>query len=435
VWRFVVVGVLLAFYGSLFGRFAAMLDGLSTSIAPQETWEKLQAAADAFLKQKATYQLDQASVAGANASSGRLADAAGELASGQAEFIGGLLIDAVVTLVILAGEAAFRIVGTFGQVLSMLLYVLGPLAIAASVPRASDAGAKWFRVFVSVLVWPLISALLVGLLSEYALKALAPQSGYDAAYKSIALSGLLCVTAFAVPMIASALTGAGLGAVGAGWSSMGAWAAAATSGARAAGGVAGLGSPPFSPPGSGGQGGGGGRELSGRGSSAPLGSSGVAEGGVPAGGQTRASLGSGASDGSSGSPVRSASPSRSFESTSSQGAGASAGVPASSEPTAPLVQPLPFLGQSGEVALWPSQDSIPTVRPVPLAPRAPSGGAAFRPEPEAMTRTARIYGGRFSGEALPQNRSASHVRAGGAPPAQRVVSVLKRESVRLPTKR
>lgn len=377
VWRFVVVGVLLTFYGSLFGRFAALLDGVSSSIAPQETWQKLQSAAGAFLKQKANYQLDQASVAASNATSGRLVDAAGEFASGQAEFIGGLLIDAVVTLVILAGEAAFRIVGTFGQVLSMLLYVLGPLAIAASVPRASDAGAKWFRVFISVLLWPLISALLVGLLSEYALKALAPGSGYDAAYKSIALSGLLCVTAFAVPVIASALTGASLGAVSGGWASMGAWAAAAASGARAVGGAAGLGNSRFPPSGSNGQGGSGGREAGNRGASAPLGTSDATGSAETRSDAPASSLSPSKSSGPMSPPPARvmAFPRRPNEAASSASV-VFAASPAWSELTAPMAQPPRFMAASEAAPpLAPSQDSIPTAKPTPLMKHARRQGA------------------------------------------------------------
>lgn len=237
VWRCLVVVVLLFSYSAVFGGLYGLLDGVSKSVAPADTWDKLLAKMQEFMADKAAYQAQETVAA---ARRGSTADAAMSWATGSVDGLGGVLIDAVVSIILLAGEASFRIVGTFGQVLSLLLYVLGPLAIAASVPRGSDAGMKWLRVFVAVLLWPLISALLVGLLSEYALDALKPQSSYEAAYKSIGLAGILAVTAFAVPVIASALTGAGMGAVGSGWSSMGAWAGAATGGVGAAAAVAGL---------------------------------------------------------------------------------------------------------------------------------------------------------------------------------------------------
>jgi hypothetical protein len=232
VWRFIVVGILLVFYGRLFGQFAELLSGVAQSIAPADTWTKLQQASKAFLEDKARYQAQQMA---AEAASGSVGGVVAEYLTGNVDALGGALIDSVVSLIILLGQASFRIVGTFGGVLKLLLYVLGPLALAASVPRGSNAGGQWFRVFISVLLWPLISALLVGLLTSYALEALKPQSSYDSAYKAIAFSGLLVVTAFAVPTIATALTSAGLNAVSAGWSSINAWTGAAVSGVAAAG--------------------------------------------------------------------------------------------------------------------------------------------------------------------------------------------------------
>lgn len=237
VWRFLLVGILLTFYPPIFGRLASMVDGVSRAIAPAETWDKLVKASSAFLEDKAAYHAKETAAAIDKGAT----DTAMALVTSQVDALGGVLIDAVVALVLLAGQAAFRIVGTFGQVLALLLYVLGPLAIAASVPRGSDAGTKWLRVFVSVLLWPLISSLLVGLLSTYALEGLKPQGSYESAYKSIGLSGLLAVTAFAVPVIASALTGAGLGAVNSGWASLGSWTRAATGGLGASASAVGLG--------------------------------------------------------------------------------------------------------------------------------------------------------------------------------------------------
>jgi hypothetical protein len=226
VFRSALVLVLLTFYGKLFGALMGFSSGLAARIAPKETWEKLKAATQVFLDDKARYQAQELLAA----KSGSLTDGVMAYVAGKADAVGGALIDAAVSLILLLGEASLWIVGTFGQVLGLLLFVLGPLAIAVSLPRSSDVGTRWFRVFASVLTWPLISALLVGLITEFALKALKPQSSYESAYKCIALAGMLCVTAFAVPVIASALTGAGLGALGAGWSSLSAMGSAATGG-------------------------------------------------------------------------------------------------------------------------------------------------------------------------------------------------------------
>lgn len=395
VWRFLVVFVLLTFYGNIFGAFSSMISGLADGIAPQDTWEKLQQATQAFLNDKATYAANQMK---AEANSGRTSGVVAEFITGQVDAMGGALLDAVVTLIVLAGQASFRIVGTFGEVLKLLLYVLGPLAIGASVPRGSSAGTQWLKVFISVLMWPLISALLVGLLSGYALEALKPQNSYEAAYKSIVLAGILAVTSFAVPVIASALTGAGLGAVGSGWSSMNAWAGAAASGASA---IAGGGHKPMQmpngPPGPippaapranpGGNGGGGGAlQSSARsdGGSAAANAPSASLAGAAAPAWARQSAGSIAPAQASVSPLADAAASRDV----AQRGGAEF-PPAA--PQAP--QPPPFLWSQGAVAPGGggALADAPTAPPVPLAgpaalPSAAPSSAPPRIEPVAGPR-------------------------------------------------
>lgn len=143
----------------------------------------------------------------------------------------GFLLDTAVTLIILLGQAAHWIVATLGKVLSLLMYVLGPIALAAAVPRGSDVGARWFHISLSILAWPLISSIIVGLTARYALQGLTVTSTYTAAATSIGFAGVLCVTSFAVPLVATSLIGGGFQAVGAGWAALGAAAGAVTGGA------------------------------------------------------------------------------------------------------------------------------------------------------------------------------------------------------------
>lgn len=374
VQRFIVIFVLLSFYGQIFGSLAGMLNGAANSIAPTETWAKLQEATKAFLEAKAQYQdREMGGTSGAG-------NTAMQWVAGQVDALGGTLIDSAVTLIVLGGQAAFRIVGTLGAVLSGLLYVLGPLAIAASMPASSDAGTKWLRVFVSVLSWPLISSVLVGLLTGYALQALKPNDSYEAAYSSIVLAGILTVTAFAVPVVASALTGAGMGAVGAGWSSLNAWSgAAATAGAAMAGGGAAAGmlqrapSAAPMPQGGGGGGGGGGAGGGGLQSSAP--SAGVGGGDWSARERdlnpawaAKASVGSIA-------PAQAAvSPARDVAAAAEIANGGGVNFPPS-EPAQP--QPPPVAWSQGGIVPGGPDDSTPTQKPSP----APLPGPAARPTP------------------------------------------------------
>lgn len=420
-WRTVVVVVLLAFYGAVFGGLAATLDGVSRSIAPQETWAKLASATEAFLQSKADYQAKEMGAAAANRD---VAGLAMQHATGQVDALGGMLIDAVVALILLAGQAAFRIVGTFGQVLTMLLYVLGPLAIAASVPRGSDAGTKWLRVFVSVLLWPLVSALLVGLLSEYALKALAPQDSYESAYKSIALAGILCVTAFAVPVVASALTGAGMGAVGSGWSSMNAWSGAASAGGRAAGSVAGVGGKhagaqlPALSMGSAGGGGAGGAGGGGAGgglqSAGVVGGHGAARFATPLS-ETREAPALGgdakpprwAAGGVGSIAPAQASVSPAADAAAGRDVAAGGGIDFPRQGAEVPVQPPPFLWSGGGISPASADDSVPTLKPVllpgPAAAPAPRVGVQLSPARKA------------AGGLAPAAAGAAGPSAGGLP--------------------
>lgn len=394
VWRCLLVVLLLFSYGAVFGGLYGLLDGVSKSVAPTETWDKLLEKTQEFLTDKATYQAQETLAA---AKSGNAFDAAAAWGTGSVDGLGGVLIDAVVSLILLAGEASFRIVGTFGQVLSLLLYVLGPLAIAASVPRGSDAGMKWLRVFVAVLLWPLISALLVGLLSEYALEALKPHSSYEAAYKSIGLAGILAITAFAVPVIASALTGAGMGAVSSGWSSMGSWAGAASGGLGAAATVAGLqkGRGGFTPaaqvpgmsPHVGSSGGGGGLQSAGVVGGAGGGVGGGGGGGSASPGWARAGVGSIAPAQAGVSPAADAAAARDVAS------GGGVDFPAA-QPAA--VQPPPFInGQpwsEGGISPAAHDDAVPTMKPValpgPAAPPPRGGGLGAGVNRSAAARVA-----------------------------------------------
>ncbi len=422
VWRCLVVVILLFSYGAVFGGLCELLHGVSRSIATQDLWEKFTRSAEAFLADKKLYQEQQV---GAEMKSGNVGSAAAEQMAGSLDGLGGALMDVAVALVLLAGQAAFRIVGTFGQVLSLLLYVLGPLAIVASVPRGSDAGTKWLRVFVSVLLWPLISALLVGLLSEYALDALKPHSSYEAAYKSIGLAGVLCVTAFAVPVIASALTGAGMGAVSSGWSSMGSWAGAASGGIGAAAAAAGLQSgrggvaPPMPPVGMGPQ------ARSGGGGGGGLQSAGVV-GGVGGG---VGGAGGSASPGWARGGVRSIAPAQAGVSPAADAAAArdiasGGGVEFPVAQQAP-VQPPPFINDKpwseGGISPAAAEDAVPTMKPVALpgpaaAPVAPlrqhSHGAGVRP---ASARTEVANGKPVGAVGQPARRAPAGARGDAAP--------------------
>src|SRR5204863_58261 len=62
--------------------------------------------------------------------------------------------------------------GALARVLEVLFFVLGPLALVFSIPRPSDLGARWFRIFVTVVSWPIFSGLILAIVTTMGLKGM-----------------------------------------------------------------------------------------------------------------------------------------------------------------------------------------------------------------------------------------------------------------------
>jgi hypothetical protein len=214
VFRALVVLMLLAFYGKLFGSLFGLAEGIAGRVAPREVWEQFTQAQSSWLN------------AVENSTKG------GPMGASLGGALEGYFFDSLVALGLLLGQASLWLINTFGRVLAALLYVLGPLALVFSIPRSVDSGGRWFRVFVSVLCWPVLSGLLVSLSVSFGLQGSgggqSAGEGSGRAFEAVALAGLMGVISFAVPVVASALVGGSLGAVSAGWASVAAWSAPAT---------------------------------------------------------------------------------------------------------------------------------------------------------------------------------------------------------------
>ena len=393
IWRLLIVMALLAGYTQIFSTVMAMTSGIAAQIAPTEIWSRLSDATVKFLEAKRQFQMREL-VGGAKA--GSVGDTALGYVGLNLDTLGGSMLDTLVTMIVLTGQAMFRVLGTFGNVLAGLLFVLGPLSIVLSVPRGSDTGMRWFRVFASVLSWPIISALIVGLVVEFGLKTLTPTSSYEAAFNSLVLSGILCVCAFAVPTVASALMGSGLGALGTGFASMQSWMAGtvgrAATGAAALAGVAGF-------AGNAGAGGGGG--SSGRLASAGQGDAGRHNAATRRGASFNGNppLGGGegrsGSGGSAGRPASAGgvSPEVAAElhgNVAGDSPVAPQGVPISPGP-AGLDHPMRVAGDETVIAPHPSGEEGPTVRifvnrpsPAPVARGINAAAPVGRPNPPRL---------------------------------------------------
>lgn len=228
LWRTAVVFALLTsvpfsdghrtLYGTCVGAMAGLSDSIASSLAPKDVWSKFKAVNQEWMDQLSAAQKDGASdseVFGAG--------------------LGGLIFGALIGIAMLIGQASMWVLQELAKVLVTLLYALGPLALAFSIPRVSDSLQRWLRTFVSVLAWPVISAVLLAIITNSGLQGL---KGLSPAFASIATALLLSVCACAVPVIASSLVGGGMGAIGGGLATLAQAGSAAAGVGAAAGGAA-----------------------------------------------------------------------------------------------------------------------------------------------------------------------------------------------------
>lgn len=224
LWRAAIVLALLApvgsqtLYGRLCGTLAGLSDGMASSLGPSDPWGE-------FEKTATKWQEDL--------SKAKAADEDGSIAAQ----VGGIFFASLISLSLLLGQSALWVMTQFASVLVVLLYALGPLALVFWLPVKSDSLGRWLRTFVTVLTWPVMSALLLAIITRASLSGL---NGASPAFASLATALLLGVTAFAVPVVSSGLVGGSMGAIGAGMSTVmqtaGLGAGAATGALSAAGG-------------------------------------------------------------------------------------------------------------------------------------------------------------------------------------------------------
>lgn len=207
VQRAVIVLALLVFFPTIFGTVIRSTDGLATQLTPPDVWEKFWQASANYLQANYDGSKDPsvAQVQGAEAEPGFL-DSVANAAKYAGRLAGGGIFNAFLTMAMLICQGLHWVIGTLAHVLIALLYVVGPLALVGSIPKASGVGGRWFLTFVTIAFWPVISALLLAITSELGLQAFLAQG----AFGSLASAMLIAATAVATPSIASALIGGGV---------------------------------------------------------------------------------------------------------------------------------------------------------------------------------------------------------------------------------
>lgn len=195
VWRFLIVAFLLTSYRQVFGTVVNIASDLSKAVSPDVVATKLG-------REMATRA--QGYWGARPSSAGAPAEAAAS-ATPALPLIGSLLFQAMVGFLALLGLLAHRVIVWLAGVLVLLCYVVGPLALAFSVPRQSGIGFRWFSEFVSFCTWPVLSGLLLSLVSAMGLHLDGGSPGQS--LESVAISLIFLLTGIATPLLAQRFIG------------------------------------------------------------------------------------------------------------------------------------------------------------------------------------------------------------------------------------
>jgi hypothetical protein len=207
-WRVVVVLLLLWNYQAVFGGVVGLLDGLERQVAPPSTWK-------AFIEEATEMREALEDVASNGEKAGAQAGSAGAIVS-EPSGITAWAYDALIACIQLVAEAAVFLVNWLSRILTATLFVIGPVALVAGIPRVSSTGTRWFVRFVTIASWPVFSGVLLSVLVT-----LGAQGAVRRTYLECLVAALvMLVTALATPLLASHVIGGALdNAASHGWSS------------------------------------------------------------------------------------------------------------------------------------------------------------------------------------------------------------------------
>jgi hypothetical protein len=207
-WRVLVVLLLLWNYQAVFGGVIGLLDGLERQVAPPSTWK-------AFVKEAGDMRKALEDVASNGERPAKADGSAGSLAS-EPSGITAWAYDALIACIQLVAEAAVFLVNWLSRILTATLFVIGPLALVAGIPRMSSTGSRWFLRFVTIASWPIFSGVLLSVLVTLGAQGAARRTYLECLVAAL----VMLVTALATPLLASHVIGGALeNAAGRGWGS------------------------------------------------------------------------------------------------------------------------------------------------------------------------------------------------------------------------
>ena len=197
-WRLVVVLFLLWNYQTVFGSVVSLMDRIDREVAPPSTWQAF--SAEVASMQKALEDMaasGQASQAGANGT--------GAAASPPSTIVS-WAYEALISCVELVAEGVVFLIRWMSRILTATLFILGPLALVASIPRASHTGTRWFQRFVTIASWPVFASVMLSVMVTLAAQGAARHTYLECLVAAL----VMLVTSLSTPTLASHVVGGAL---------------------------------------------------------------------------------------------------------------------------------------------------------------------------------------------------------------------------------
>jgi hypothetical protein len=216
VWRTVVVSTLLVFYQPVFGTVLNVTQYLANEVGTQDnvlraywdTSQKLKAALEkAPAGAVAPLATQSAALPALPENRGTPGQNDANRITGGKDGAGGLVYDGLVALFGVLAEAVVFIVNWMSKILTGTFYLLGPIALVASIPRPSRTGSLWFKHLVTVACWPIFTGLLLTVLTALISQGVVESTGKS--IEAVCAAGVLAFTAASAPKFASHVVGGG----------------------------------------------------------------------------------------------------------------------------------------------------------------------------------------------------------------------------------
>jgi len=196
-WRLVVVLFLLWNYQMVFGSVVSLMDRIDREVAPASTWQAFKVEVTSMRK-----ALEDLAASGQQTAS----SAGTDLSVSQPSFVVSWAYEALIACVELIAEGVVFLIRWMSRILTATLFIIGPLALVASIPRASRTGTRWFQRFVTIASWPVFASVMLSVMVTLAAQGTARHTYLECLVAAL----VMLVTSLSTPTLASHVVGGAL---------------------------------------------------------------------------------------------------------------------------------------------------------------------------------------------------------------------------------